>query len=663
VAERNKRRIPNAQRSIDSLNHGFGFPSADTQWICQEAEGVINQRIEQYFAQMETLNRHARDMEYALIRDNNPKGKTGRGKKNSTRKRNPSDEIARKKRELAERLEREREISTGEFPAFIPSQPAPTAFSLKFPSNKKPNEAIQRQESLPTGKLIGLDALLESLKRFDPLYLYHQGNDRRFSTEPAHQFLDRRRDSAVYEMSVRPYGLKLDPDPDYANPSPIGTPASIALPNVAMTHQDFLNNIYLKNNVRMDRASRPTEEDVYRDVDFPRPMLQPRDIVHLVEMWKNPPGNAGHSADVNWFPSISSSNTNALSRWYSAAQLGRKLFDHAPGMPKELIRYHRRDFPEDKAPILAEYIQRFKEATGVDIPYPTPDFTLPIQATPSEASKNLWEQGIPRNEAESKRKDWEDYKAREIDAQPKAKVPKQTYRDYPAAWNNWSIATPTGDPANRKYPPEIEAILIEHIKNFVGENPSKLWEGWVYDPETYEDFFAKDRHGLYMHVSPVPIFKWCDGEMCVTSVERGSPFLVDRLDSGFAPVLEGTARRLFDRDVWSKPSEGRLGRPRLGRRKGIPHGYEDVELPYKPSDHDEGWLDVPTMKIREYLFMPEPGKSRDDYLLPIDAPVTILPPSEWGAYVWDKYNIPIDQRGKTPRNRNPRRKKRRGKRK
>lgn len=199
---------------------------------------------------------------------------------------------------------------------------------------------------------------------------------------------------------------------------------------------------------------------------------------------------------------------------------------------------------------------------------------------------------------------------------------------------------------NPDYPPEIEDLLIELAKksNIKG-----------YDPKTYDDEFAEHRKGIYIHTTahPQKPDDYCAGELCVSSVERGGTLGANKRDMGV--VFEGTARKLFDRDVWSKYQGDLWKREVLDdafdlTRKESHYGH--IYTPWPESPHDEGWMHLPSAKVKEYL-VPEELQERFKSLRVADekTPVKYLSKDKWNDYVWSKYNIPEGKQGKTPKGR------------
>lgn len=151
------------------------------------------------------------------------------------------------------------------------------------------------------------------------------------------------------------------------------------------------------------------------------------------------------------------------------------------------------------------------------------------------------------------------------------------------------------------------------------------------------DVVGHNIEGTWLHTMPeeyLPNFSSYQREVCVSSVENGVTFGESRP----VLVLKGVCRYLFSANANSLLTPDQNGR--LDR-----HYWAH---PMSMCSHDEGWLWVPTSEVVEILVPTEDMKTR---VMGLGYEVTVIP-SEGSRqeFIWNRYEVPVTQRGVTPSN-------------
>lgn len=175
---------------------------------------------------------------------------------------------------------------------------------------------------------------------------------------------------------------------------------------------------------------------------------------------------------------------------------------------------------------------------------------------------------------------------------------------------------------------ELKAVLQEVLYSSEFEEHCKKAETGV---------CGKDIEGTWLHTIPeqyLPNFSSYQREVCVSSVENGVTFGESRP----VLVLKGVCRYLFSANANSLLTPDQNGR--LDR-----HSWAH---PMSMCSHDEGWLWVPTSEVIEILVPTEDMKTR---VMGLGYEVTVIP-SEGSRqeFIWNRYEVPVTQRGVTPSN-------------
>jgi hypothetical protein len=239
-------------------------------------------------------------------------------------------------------------------------------------------------------KLIYGDRLAGILQEFDPFYLSDRRGFPLFDSRPIHRVIQ---PEAIYRVSKRPYGMRLDHEMRSAD-------TSMIIPPTSVTHREFLDKIYAPYHISQSSVEPLVDEDIYRGDNVSGNALSPHHVINIAEVWPDMSGNIAHPrppAQMFLFPSIQASRDFSNSRSVEDAFTVASSTAGAPPFPWDKIM-DADHLSAEELILLNDYYDDFRQATGIDIgPEPDPVFTLPFEGQPNQAIQRVWAKARQRN--------------------------------------------------------------------------------------------------------------------------------------------------------------------------------------------------------------------------------------------------------------------------